>query len=239
MIKTLLALFQPESERKKSIRSLVYFEALILFDYLFSSLPLTILTIIETIGYGAFLDINIRNYVSIICLLKFIGATGAAFINCKILFFEIYGFFKLSKEKSFPTETRPLVNSDNSSQMTAVGSIQGAPSIIPTTAPVKTTFQQKVEAARQRGDKAEVNRLREVGDAGYVQNTARQLDKAKGDPAKMEVIIDEEIKKYDTIYRSRLYTAKSLNDPEEEAHVGALAEQTSNKLRNLRTQYLN
>jgi len=146
-------------------------------------------------------------------------------------------FFKPNKVKSYPTETRPLVSSDNSSQMTTVGSIQ-AISITPT-APVKTTFQQKVEAARQRGDKAEVNRLREVGDAGYVQNTARQLDKAKGDRAKMEAILDEEIKKYETIYRSRLYTAKSLNDPEEESHVVALAEQTSNKLRNLRTQYLN
>jgi len=55
----------------------------------------------------------------------------------------------------------------------------------------------------------------------------------------LEAILEEDIKKYDTIYRSRLYTAKSLANTEEEAHVTALAEQTTKKLKNLREQYLN
>jgi len=240
MVKTLMGLCQSEPERKRNFRSLIYYESLILFDYMFSSLPLAILTIIEAIGYGAFLEFNISSYVSIFCMIKFVGVSGAAFINCKILFFEIYGIYKQSKPKSAPPETRNLVNTVNSSNSTIMttGSIQTA---TPTTAspPPKTTFQQKVESARQRGDKAEVNRLREVGDVGYVQNTMRQLEKAKGDRTKSEAIIDEEIKKYDTIYRSRLYTAKTLKDNEEEAHVVALYEQTSNKLRNLREQFLN
>jgi len=237
MIKSLLGLNQPELERKRTAKTLAYCEALILFDYLFSSLPLAVLTIVEAIAYGAFNHrMYITNYLSIFFLLKFIGAAGAAFINCKVLFFEIYGF---NKQKSKP-DTRPLLNNagqGSSTTMTTVGSIQAASTTLPS-AP-KTTFQQKVDAARQRGDKAEVNRLREVGDVGYVQNTIRQLDKVKGDRAKLEAILEEDIKKYDTIYRSRLYTAKSLKDTEEEAHVVALAEQTSKKLKNLRDQYLN
>jgi len=241
MIKTLMGTCQPEVERKKTFRMLVYFEALILFDYLFSSLPLTILTIVETIGYGAFFHFRDLNYVTIFCLIKFIGAAGAAFVNSKTLYFEMYGIYKQPKSlKVSPTENSSLVNSvhsSNSALMTTVGSIQ-ATTIQPNTNPGKSSFQQKVDAARQSGDKAEVNRLREIGDVGYVQNTIRLLEKNKGDRVQIEATLDEETKKYETIYRSRLYTAKSLKDPEEEAHVVSLFEETSKKLRNLRNQYL-
>lgn len=255
LVKSLIGFSMPDdNQRRKVIRSSVFYEAIILFDFLFSSLPLTVLTLIEIILFSVPISSEGLHLASIFYIIKLAGAAGSAIINSKILFFEIYGIYQptyLTKNPNKKNENRPLVQPINSSSSTQMATVQTtipnyqtneaiSTQTTPTTAnnAGKTTFQQKVDAARQKGDKAEVNRLREVGDVGYVQNTIRQLEKVKGDKEKVELILDEEIKKYDTIFRSRLYTAKTLKDPEEEEHVTQLAEQTSKKLRELRDQYL-